>query len=339
MQNTIKKEYIPPVLDDYIPSIVKRLLQRIQAEPFSSVALYGFGDNMKWLYRLLRERGSDPILCDWRKQFIEYDCGGKSLVSIESLKDDQNTLVVVCVEEIHDMKAAMWHLIENKINRMPVIYDRAEAHSPFHQEEPFKGIADRARARARSMISDAQLFDLIQFIRVTSHVEGDVVEFGSLHGGSGAVLVEAVNHYGKKPVWLFDSFAGIPKSKYGLDHRWDGTFSNNSYKEVLSAFKDCDNVKVVKGNICETYDVVKNPISFGYLASDTLESGEILLNFIWSKLSPGGIIAICDYGSYPNCLPLTVMTDKFFENRSDSFIFHTGRVGIFVMKRESRSNS
>jgi hypothetical protein len=336
MLNTNKKEFIPLVLEDYIPQVPKRLLQRIQAEPFSSVALYGFSDNMKWLYRLLLEREYEPILCDWRKQFIEYDCGGKSLVSIDSLKDDPSILVVVCVEEIHDVKAAMWYLIENKINQMPVIYDRSEAHSPFHQEQPFKGIAERARERARSMISDAQLFDLIQFIRLTSHIQGDVVEFGSLHGGSGAVLVEAVNFYGKKPVWLFDSFDGIPKSKYGLDHRWNGAFSNNSFSEVQNAFKDCDNVKIVRGNICEKYDVVSNPISFGYLASDTLESGEVLLNFIWSKLSIGGIIAICDYGSYPNCIPLTVMTDKFFENRPDAFIFHTGRVGIFVMKQNKR---
>jgi len=335
LREIVKKEYIPPVLEDYIPSIVKRLLQRIQIESFSFVALYGFSDNMKWLFRLLRERGYDPILCDWREQFVEYDCGGKSLVPISTLNGDPNTLVVVCVEEIHDMKAAMWHLIEKNMNQLPVIYDRAESHSPFHQEQPFKGISERAKARAQSMISDAQLFDLIQFIRLTSDVPGDVVEFGSLHGGSGAIIVEAVNYYGKKPVWLFDSFAGIPKSKYGLDHRWDGTFSNNSFKEVHNAFKDCDNVKVVQGNICETYEVIKNPISFGYVASDTLESGEILLNFIWSKLSPGGIITICDYGSYPNCLPLTVMTDKFFENRVDAFIFHTGRVGIFIMKRKS----
>ena len=336
MKDSIKKEYIPMEMADHIPPVVKRLMQRIHSEPFSSVALYGFSDNMKWLYRLLQEQSRDPILCDWREKFIGYDCGGKNLVSIESLKDNPSTLAVVCVEEIHDMKAAIWHLIENKLHRMPVIYDRAEAHSPFHQEEPFRGIADRARSRARSMISDAQLFDLIQFIRATSHIDGDVVEYGSLHGGSGAILVEAVNHYGKKPVWLFDSFAGIPKSKYGLDYRWNSAFSNNSFQEVQDAFKDCDNVKVIKGNICETYDAVKNAISFGYLASDTLESGELLLNFMWPKLSPGGIIAICDYGSYPNCIPLTVMTDKFFENKKDAFIFHTARVGIFIMKREKR---
>ncbi|HEY8164592.1 MAG TPA: TylF/MycF/NovP-related O-methyltransferase [Gemmatimonadaceae bacterium] len=326
-----KKEFVPPELADYIPAVVKRLMRRIDSEPSAKVALYGFSDNMKWLYRLLKESGRDPILCDWRPKYIAYDCGGKNLVSVDSLRDD-GTLLVVCVEEIHDMKASMRYLIDKQFNRMPVIYDRSEPHDPFHQEEPFRGIAQRARARARSMISDGQLFDLIQFIRATANVPGDVVEYGSLHGGSGAILVEAVNHYGKKLVWLFDSFAGIPKSKYGLDHRWDGSFSNNSYHEVRDAFSDCDNVRVVKGNITETFDSVKNPISFGYVASDTLESGELLLNFMWPKLSPGGIIAVCDYGSYPNCVPLTVMTDKFLEDKPNAFVFHTAHVGIFFMK-------
>lgn len=329
----MKQEYVPLQIADYVPVVVSRLMQRIHAEPFKSVALYGFGDNMKWLYRLLREQGREPILCDWRPDFVGYDCGGAEVVPVASLKDDPKTLLVVCVEEIHAMKAGMRYLIENNMNRMPVIYDRTEPHSPFHQEEPFKGIADRARARARSMISDAQLFDLIQFIRMTKDVPGDVVEYGSLHGGSGAVIVEAVKHYGEKPVWLFDSFAGIPESKYGLDHRWNGAFSNNSFKEVEAAFRDCANVKVVQGNITETHAVVENPLSFGYLASDTLESGELLLNFMWPRLSVGGIVAVCDYGSYPNCVPLTVITDKFFDDRDDALLFHTARVGIFAMKR------
>jgi len=335
MKNKVNKEYIPLTMEDYIPSIVKRLIQKIQSEPFSKIALYGFSDNMKWLFRLLQERGIDPVLCDWRAKFIEYDCGGKNLVSIETLDDDPEMLLVVCVEEIHQLKSAIGYLIDNKINQMPVIYDRTELHSPFHQEQPYKGIAERARRRARSMITDAQLFDLIQFIKMTSHVDGDVVEYGSLYGGSGAILIEAVNHYGKKPVWLFDSFSGIPKSKYGLDHHWNGSFSDNSFKEVQDAFADCDHVKVIKGNICETYSAVENAISFGYLGSDTLESGELLLNFMWPKLSTGGIIVVCDYGSYPNCIPLTVLTDKFFEDKPDAFIFHTTRLGIFIMKREN----
>lgn len=331
----IKKneKYIPPVIADYVPLVVKRLLERINSETFSQLVLFGFSENMKWLFRLLQEQGESPLLCDWRGKYIEYDCGGKQLVSINDLEDSEDVLLIICVEEIHEIKSAIRYLIENNIDNMPVIYDRTEFHSPYHQEEPFKGIAERATKRAKSMIPDAQLFDLIQFIRMTSHVDGDVVEYGSLYGGSGAVLVEAVNYYGKKPVWLFDSFSGIPKSKYGLDHVWNGTFSDNSYAEVRDAFSDCDNVNVIKGNICDTYDKISNPISFGYLASDTLETGEILLNFMWPNISQGGILCVCDYGSYPNCLPLTVFVDKFFENRTDALIFHTTRVGIIIIKR------
>jgi hypothetical protein len=254
-------------------------------------------------------------------------------VPVDSLNDDPDTLLVICVEEINDMKSAIRHLLDKGLIRMKAIYDRSEPHSPFNQEQPFKGIADRARNRARSMISDAQLFDLIQFIRMTAEVPGDVVEYGSLHGGSGAVLAEALNHYGKKPLYLLDTFGGIPESRFGLDHRWNGAFSNNSYQEVKTAFADLDNVTVVRGNILDTYDVTSNPLSFGYLASDTLESGELLLNYMWPKLSRGGILAVCDYGSYPNCLPLTVACDRFFENKNDAVIYYPDNYGIFALKR------
>jgi hypothetical protein len=324
-------------LESHIPKVVGRLLNRIKKEPFQKIALYGFGENMKWLFRLLKEEGKNPLLCDFRKNFIGYDCGGEKVISVDDLQNDSNTLVVSCLEEIGELKASFRYIIEKKFHNLPVIYDRSQPHQSFRQEYPYKQIADKARARAVSMISDDQLFDLIQFIRATKDIPGDVVEYGSLHGGSGAVLAEAVNFYndGNKPVWLFDTFAGIPKSRYGLDHRWNGAFSNNSFSAVTNAFKDCPNVKVVQGNICETYSQVKNPISFGYLASDTMETGEILLNFMWEKLSPGGIICVCDYGSYPNCIPLTVMTDLFLENRKDAIVFQPLRVGIFMMKKKS----
>jgi hypothetical protein len=333
MKKTINLEHTPLKNIDYVSDVVIRTIGKIHSEEYSKLVLYGFCDNMKWLYRLLQEDGIKPILCDWREKYIDYDCGGAQLSHVSTLKDDENTLLVICLEEIQSLKQAMRYLFENDLNNIRVIYDRLDLHSPFHQEEPYKGINERARDRAVSMITDAQLFDLIQFIRLTNNVDGDVVEFGSLYGGSGAIIVEAVKHYGEKPVWLFDSFDGIPKSKYGLDHHWNGSFSDNSYKEVKDAFADCNNVKVIKGNICETYKQVTNNISFGYLASDTLESGELLLNFMWPKLSKGGIIAICDYGSYPNAIPLTMYTDKFLEDKDDAFIFHAGVMGIFIIKK------
>ena len=323
----------PNQLEDYVPEVVKRLHGRILKKNFKSLVLLGFSVNMKWLFRIFSEQGYSPILCDWREDFITYDCGGQDLVSIEKVTSIDNPLIVICPNEIHELKSSIEYLMDEKFNHIPVLYDRQEIYNPFEQQQPYKGIVERARKRAISMISDEALFDLIQYIDMTKNVDGDVAEFGSLYGGSGSIIAEAVNYFGEKSVWLFDSFSGIPKSKYGLDDHWEGSFTDNSYREVDQAFKDMDNVKVVKGNILETYSQIENPISFGYIASDTLETGEVLLNFLWPKLSIGGIICICDYGSFPNALPLTVYTDKFLRDKKNALVFYPYPFGIFIMKK------
>lgn len=325
--------FVPVVIEDYYPKVTGRLLNRILKMAPKNVVLFGFSDNMKWLLRLLQENSITPTLTDWREKYLHYDCGGHQMVPVSGLGDSDDTLLVVCVEEINDLKNGINFLFHLGKHKIKVIYDRADDNIPFRQEEPYKGISDRARSRAISMISDAQLFDLIQYIEKTNDVLGDVVEYGSLYGGSGAVIAEAVKHFGEKPVWLFDTFSGIPNSRYGLDHHWNGSFSDNSFSAVRDAFSDMSNVKVVKGNICETYNKVSNPISFGYLASDTIESGELLLNFMWPKLSPGGIICVCDYGSFPNAIPLTVYIDEFIKQiDAEAFVFRLDRCGIFIMK-------
>ena len=37
---------------------------------------------------------------------------------------------------------------------------------------------------------------------MTKNVKGSIVEYGSLYGGSGAILAEAINHYGIKDLYL-----------------------------------------------------------------------------------------------------------------------------------------
>ena len=335
MKEENDKGFTPLEVEDYVPAVVKRLLMRILKDSRQQVILFGFSSNFKWLSRLLTERGYELILCDWRPEFIGYDCGGRNVVSIDDASDDPESLIVICLEEIAPLKAAISYLIHNRKRNIPTIYDRTLENNPYREEEPYRSIRWKAIKRAQSMIFDHQLFDLIQFVDQTRNVDGDIVEYGSLYGGSGAIITEAANHFCSKNIWLFDSFSGIPKSSYGLDYCWEGAFSDNSFAEVKNAFADLDNVTVVNGNIMDTYNCIPGKISFGYIASDTLESGEILLEYIWEKLSPGGIVAICDYGSYPNALPLTVIVDEFFQNKqNDAFLFHPARLGFFAVKRK-----
>jgi hypothetical protein len=327
-----KNNYTPLQADDYIPAAVKRLLKKIFENSSKKIILYGFSENMKWLFRLLKKEKINPVLCDWRDNFSKYDCGNKKLIHINKIKDNSENLIVICIEDINLLKLSINYLIKNNIKKSPVIYDRTQRHNPIEQEEPYKSIYDRAVLRAKSMISKQQLFDLIQFVDQTKKIKGDVVEFGSLYGGSGAILAEAIKFFGIKKLWLFDSFSGIPKSSFGLDYCWTDSFSDNSLSAVSAAFSDLNFVKIINGNISKTYKKFDGSISFGYLASDTLETGITLLNFMWERLSIGGIITICDYGSYPNCLPLTTYVDNFFEKKNNVFIYKPEKSGFVVRK-------
>ena len=323
--------------DHYCPEVVKRHVERIFNTEFQNLYLYGFSDNMKWLTRLLSERGIEVVLCDWREQFCGYDCGGKNVIHFEEIPDDAENLLVICPEEINALKAGIRYIQQSQKSKTRVIYDRLSPNKPIEQEEPYKSIYSRAKERAQSMISAEQLFDLIQIVEQTRFVDGNIAEFGSYQGGSSAVIAEATKYFApQKEVYLFDTFSGIPESKYGLDFHWGGSFADNSLNEVRDAFQDMTNVFVVPGNICETYTEVKTDLCFGYLASDTYESREILTSFIWSRLNIGGILAVCDYGSFPNALPLTVHVDKFIEDhQNEMFVFKPNKFGVYLLKISS----
>lgn len=320
------------VRDKYIPEVTSRLFNKIISTQNKNVILFGFCENMRWLNRLLIEKNLKPILADWRQEYFNFDCGSQKTKDIKKISIKKNSLIVICHEDVKNLKAAMSFLFFNNFKNYKTIYDIYYTHDPFIHEFPFSEIRKKAALRAKSMISNQQLFELIQFIKATKDIPGSVVEYGSLYGGSGAILAESLNYFGKKNLFLFDSFNGIPKSSYGLDDCWNGAFSDNSHSMVKKAFEDLKNVKIISGNIKKTCKKINGPFSFVYIASDTLESGEVLLNYTWPKLSKGGIICICDYGSYPNALPLTMYADYFFKNKNVKIFYP--EVGIFVIKNK-----
>ncbi len=333
--DTHSLEYNPPTTLDYVTPLAQRLLQRIESEskrPGDRVLLLGFSSTMKWVYRILCEKGFPVTLCDWRKDFIGFECGSDVVVDVHNLRLSTADLIILCTDTDSATREAIKLLMGPDLSSIDVIYEAVEFNSPINQQEPFRTIAQTARTRARSMISDEQLFELIQLVGNTQNVDGAVVEFGTYAGGSAAILAEALNHYGVRDLWLYDTFAGIPKSVFGLDYRWHGSFADNSYQEVCAAFADLENVHVVRGNIAETHRNCPEHLSLAYIAADTLESGKMLLPFTWERLSQGGIVSVCDYGSFPHCLPLTVFVDEFFKQVKPKLVFRSPRVGIFAVK-------
>jgi len=321
-----------PKAEDYYHPSVSIILDKIDSTNFKDICLVGFGEIMKWLSRILSDRKINLRLSETRKKFFKYECGNYLVQDILDLDLDRDTLIIICSNDPSEVKEHIGFISSNISPNIPVIYDTSLKFNPLRQDEPYKTIFNNAKKRAKSMLHDAQLFDLIQLIKLTKNIEGKVVEYGSLHGGSGAVIAEAINFYGSKDIYLFDTFSGIPQSQYGLDYRWTNAFSNNSYSEVRDAFKDLKNVSVIKGDIKETHKQIDGPFSFAYIASDTYDSGKYLMEYIWPRLSSGGIVHTCDYGSYPNCLPLTYYLEEFERKNPEIVSFRTLPEGIYFVK-------
>ena len=318
-------------IENYYPNLIVDFLKKIEQIETRKICLCGFSDIMKWLSRLLDDKNYDVILCDTRNEYFNYECGEKKLNSLFEV-NLENRFIIITEGDPAIVKYHLNKIYEANIKSIPIIYDSDQDYNPLRQDQPYKEIITKAERRCQSMISDEQLFDLSQLIKKTRKVPGSVVEYGSLHGGSGAVLAESLNVFGIKDLYLFDTFAGIPKSSYGADWRWEKSFSNNSFSEVKNAFSDLSNVEIIKGNIRETHKTIEGPFSFAYIASDTIESGEYLMEYIWPRLSKGGIVHTCDYGSYPNCLPLTAYLEKFEKENPDIESYRTSNVGIYFIK-------
>jgi len=318
-------------INEYYPEIVKMLLARIRQSNAERFALLGFSTPLKWLARILSENSVEFELYDTNETFVGYDCCNKYIKDFSEFACS-STPIVICSEDPIVVKKLILAIADTDYSENLIIYDTTQEYNPLRQDEPFKSIIARAEMRARSMISDSQLLDLIQLCKLTSGLTGDVVEFGSLYGGSGAVLAESLSFFGVRKLFLFDTFSGIPKAKYGFDQRWNNSFADNSFAEVRSCFSDLNFVEVVKGDIFKTADSLTKPLSLIYIGTDTYGSAEYLLDSLWPKLQVGGIVHICDFGSYPNALPITALCERFEQMNDSVTSFRTSHCGIYFQK-------
>ncbi len=178
---------------------------------------------------------------------------------------------------------------------------------------------------------------LIQTYRLATRVEksglqGAFVEMGVARGGCGALMAEVARRYGGgRPVWLFDSFEGLPepseKDFSGTDRRTgehirplDRGSCLGTYDEVRRLLFeergfDPSEVIMVKGWFEETLPVSAQrigPIALLRIDVDWYESTKCCLEHLFDRVVPGGFIVIDDYGT---CYGCRRAVDEFFEAR------------------------
>jgi O-methyltransferase len=179
-------------------------------------------------------------------------------------------------------------------------------------------------------------------------VAGSIVECGVAQGGSAALMaLVAAQHGNSRPIWLFDSFEGLPEptsedfvdGKTGEHLRALPPGSclglQEQVEELLFEKLKLDRtmINLVKGwfeNTLESHVDRIGEIALLRIDADWYQSVKCCLDNLYDHVSPGGYIVIDDYSS---CFGAMKAVDEFVGDRNLQVeLIHDGRGGCHFEK-------
>jgi O-methyltransferase len=215
------------------------------------------------------------------------------------------------------------------------------------------GVKEIIRAvRPYTMTSKERLHGLIQATRyiVRNKIEGDIVECGVWRGGSMQAAARTLREEGDigRELYLFDTFEGMTEPSEVDVRLRDGrsaaklleTQDKSSHMWAIASLDDvkagfenvpypADKVHYVVGKVEATIpDELPERIAILRLDTDFYESTKHELAHAYSRLSPGGVLIIDDYGYWEGS---RMATDEFLATLDEPLLLHRmdcGRIGV-----------
>jgi O-methyltransferase len=177
------------------------------------------------------------------------------------------------------------------------------------------------RVRANTLASRTRLGTLFRLAREIDRlrIPGALVECGVFKGGSAGVLAKASS--GVRPLFLFDSFEGLPPPG---EH--DGRMAGERYQTGWCAATEADvldllqglgipreRIHIIKGWFQDTLPTADvGEIALLHIDADWYDSVKLCLDVFYDRVQPGGFIVFDDYGRWEGC---TRAVDEFIANR------------------------
>lgn len=173
---------------------------------------------------------------------------------------------------------------------------------PWNTNEPFLKIYNAIKKY--TVVHQYRCYELWCLVEQCSKLnEGSIIQIGVWRGGSGALIAKQAENCGiKNPVYLCDTFTGVVKAGEKDATYKGGEFSNTSPEMVNDLCKNItkvNNVRILKGIFPEetAREVECEKFRFCHIDVDVYDSAKGIIDWIWAKMVPGGIVVFDDYGS------------------------------------------
>jgi O-methyltransferase len=194
--------------------------------------------------------------------------------------------------------------------RNPLLSDQSQIILPYSNYAPWK--VDRLFSDTYDKINGHTLVDIYRcwelwdsLDNVIANIEGDILEVGVWRGGTGGIMAKKLSMLDpSRTLYLADTFEGVVKatkndSKYiGGEH---SDTSLNLVNELLTNKLGLKNYKILKGIFPDDTgsEIENHKIAMAHVDVDVYQSTKEIVEWIWPRLSIGGVIFYDDYGFTP----------------------------------------
>src|ERR1700722_3389058 len=173
-------------------------------------------------------------------------------------------------------------------------------YSPWLSDSEFQ--QDYEIAKAYTLVDHYLCYDLWQLVREAAKVDqGDLLEVGTWRGGTGCLIAKSAQRAGLQDrVYLCDTFRGVVKAGPADTYYKGGEHADATPEAVDEVARKLGltNVHVLQGIFPDDTgaSIAGRKFRFCHIDVDVYQSAADVLDWVWPRLVPGGIVVYDDYG-------------------------------------------
>ena len=176
----------------------------------------------------------------------------------------------------------------------------ASDYRPWEADGEF--LAAWRSVRAHTLLDPARLYELWELSAQAEKVPGDVLEVGTWRGGSAAIVGLRLGRSSKKRLYVADTFRGVAKASDRDPYYVGGEHSDTSLDMVDRFLHSLatPEYRLLPGIFPDetAHLVPTSSIALCHIDVDVYDSARGVFDWVFPRLSVGGIVVFDDYGFY-----------------------------------------
>jgi O-methyltransferase len=210
------------------------------------------------------------------------------------------------------------------------------SYSPWLEDQEFMKLYQTIRQY--TLVDIYRCYEIWSLVEEVSKLPGKaaLLEVGVWRGGTSAIIGKKLSLLGSdETLYAADTFTGVVKSTEKDSSYNDGEHSNTNVtlvKKLLYENYKLNNINLLQGIFPEDTQHLIPPATkfrFCHIDVDVYRSAEDIVNWIWDKLLPGGIILFDDYG-FITCDGITAFVNEQKKKTDRIFFYNLNGHAILV---------